>query len=171
MQSRKRREGYASSLFENCYLFFLIKRFNYSLKAQSASPKKVYAIDTGMAHAIGFRASQDTGRMLENIVFIELKRRGYEIYYHREKKECDFVACKQNHIKQLIQVCYDLSDDETKQREIAGLVEAMTIYQLKQGWIINLTESDNIEIKINNKLHHIEIISIWAWIVSKNDGL
>ena len=150
--------------FENCYLFFLVKRFNYSLKVQSASPKKVYAIDTGMARAIGFRSSHDNGRMLENIVFIELKRRNFEVYYHREKKECDFVVCKQNQIKYLIQVCYDLTEDDTKHRELAGLLDAMQSYQLDHGLIINLSESDSFDIKEKDKQYHIHVTPIWEWL-------
>ncbi|EKD92176.1 MAG: hypothetical protein ACD_29C00135G0001 [uncultured bacterium] len=149
---------------ENCYLFFLIKRFSFSVKQQSNSPKKVYTVDTGLAHAIGFRSSDDTGRMLENIVFIELKRRNFEIYYHREKKECDFVACKQNKIKELIQVCFDLSDSETKEREINGLIDAMHHYKMKRGTIITLTETDEFTAKYNGKTFQINVIPVWLWL-------
>lgn len=149
---------------ENCYLFFLVKRFSYSLKQQSNAPKKVYAIDTGLAHAIGFRSSQDNGRMLENIVFIELKRRNFEIFYHHEKKECDFVVCKQNKIKHLIQVCFNCDDPNTKERETEGLIDAMANYKINQGIIITMTEHDEIKIKSDNKIYHIEIIPIWAWL-------
>lgn len=149
---------------ENCYLFFLVKRFNYSLKVQSNSPKKVYAIDTGLAHAIGFRSSLDAGRMLENIVFIELKRRNFEIYYHKEKKECDFVACQQNKIKELIQVCFDLSNTVTREREINGLIDAMECYGISSGKIITLTESDELKLKRGNKTLHIKVMPVWQWL-------
>lgn len=152
---------------ENCYLFFLVKRFSYSLRQQSNSPKKVYAIDSGLAHAIGFRSSHDAGRMLENTVFLELKRRNFDVYYHRDKKECDFVACKQNQIKALIQVCYDLDDPDTHEREINGLVDAMQAYKIKQGVIISLTESDEITLTVDNKKYRIDVIPIWAWLSEK----
>ncbi|GJM06528.1 MAG: ATP-binding protein [marine bacterium B5-7] len=150
--------------FENCYLFFLVRRFNYSLKTQIASPKKVYAIDTGMARAIGFRSTRDRGRMLENLVFIELKRRKYEIYYHRETKECDFVACKQNHIEHLIQVCYDLSEKETKTREIDGLLDAMETYQITEGLIITLSESAKHQVEHKHCVYTINVVPIWEWL-------
>lgn len=149
---------------ENCYLFFLVKRFHHSLKSQSYAPKKVYAIDVGLAYAIGFRSSHDSGRMLENVVFIELKRRNFEIYYHHEKKECDFVVCKQNQIQALIQVCFDFTDPDTKEREINGLVDAMQHYKIKRGLMITLTETDEIKIKIDNTTYHIRVIPIWAWL-------
>ncbi|OGT46086.1 MAG: hypothetical protein A3E82_08190 [Gammaproteobacteria bacterium RIFCSPHIGHO2_12_FULL_38_11] len=151
---------------ENCYLFFLVKRFSYSLKQQSNSPKKVYAIDSGLAHAIGFRSSQDAGRMLENIVFIELKRRNFEIYYHHEKKECDFVVCKKNKIQALIQVCFDLGDLETKEREINGIIDAMQTYKIKQGTIITLTEADEMIVTVDAKKYRIDIVPIWLWLVA-----
>lgn len=149
---------------ESCYLFFLVKRFSFSVKQQLNSPKKVYAIDSGLAHAIGFRSTQDAGRMLENIVFVELKRRNFEIYYHKENKECDFVVCKQNQIKALIQVCYDLSDAATKEREVSGIIDAMQTYKIKKGIIISLTEIDEITVNLDRKQYHIDIIPIWMWL-------
>lgn len=154
--------------FENCYLFFLVKRFSVSLKAQSASPKKVYAIDTGMAHAIGFRQSNDDGRLLENLVYIELKRRNTEIYYHREKKECDFVVCVRNKIQHLIQVCYDLTDPKTMDREIAGLVEAMNSYNIAQGLIITLHDQDFFEVTEHQKKFQIKIVTLAEWLLAED---
>lgn len=149
---------------ENCYLFFLVKRYSFSLKQQSNSPKKVYAIDAGLAHAIGFRSSHDAGRMLENIVFLELKRRNFEVYYHREEKECDFVVCKQNHIKALIQVCFELSDSETKEREMNGIMDAMQSYKIKHATIITLAETDEITMMADGKKYHIDVMPIWEWL-------
>ena len=151
---------------ENAYLFFLVKRFSFSLKQQSNSPKKVYAIDTGLANAIGFRSSDDAGRMLENIVFIELKRKNYDIYYHNEKKECDFVVCKQNKIRELIQVCFDLSDLETREREINGLVDAMNDYKITSGTIVTLAETDEINMSHQGKKIKIKVIPIWLWLAN-----
>lgn len=154
--------------FENCYLFFLVKRYSRSLKSQSASPKKVYAIDTGMAHAIGFRQSADSGRMLENIVFIELRRRNFDVYYHRDSKECDFVVCRQNQITALIQVCYDVSDKETRDREINGLVDAMQAYRFSQGLIVTLANHDDLEVSVDGVQCKINVMPIWDWLSSSD---
>ena len=95
--------------------------------------------------------------MLENIVFLELKRRGYDIYFHRENKECDFVI-KQNHrIVQAIQVCTQLDSEETEKREIQGLQEAMSAYDLQSGLIL----TENTEAERGN----ISIIPIWKWLL------
>ena len=149
---------------ENSYLFFLIKRFSYSLKIQFNSPKKVYAVDSGLAYALGFRSSSDAGRMLENIVFVELKRRNFEVYYHREKKECDFVVCQKNKIKMLIQVCFTLDNQETKEREISGLVDAMQCHKIKRGLIITLTETDEIKMVCDHGVCHIDVMPVWLWL-------
>ena len=152
--------------FENSYLFFLVKRYSYSLKSQLAAPKKVYCVDTGMAHAIGFRSSADQGRMLENIVFIELRRRKYTVYYHQQKKECDFIACKQNRIEHVIQVCYEMSEPETKERELSGLLEAMQLYQLQKGIIITMSEHDSFVIEDEGASYEVTVLPIWEWLLA-----
>lgn len=151
---------------ENSYLFFFINRFDVSLKRQLLAPKKCYVIDNKMASVIGFRTSNDTGRFLENVVFLELKRRDiYEIYYHFDKKECDFILRKGTKIIEAIQVCQHLSDPDTKAREYAGLIEAMENYELDSGLI--LTDNDSFEetIIINKKTVHIKVLPVWEWLL------
>jgi len=151
------------SYFENSYLFFVISKYNYSLKKQVYSPKKVYCIDTGLAMEIGFQFSQDKGRYLENIVFIELKRRNKTIFYHKMQKECDFVIQKGINITEVIQVSMSLENLETKQREIDGLKEAMQEYNIFSGLI--LTEEEEGEIQIDQK-YTIIIMPIWKWLLN-----
>ena len=80
------------SFLEQCYLFFFVPKFNYSAKAQSVNPKKVYCIDTGMIRNVTLSANKDMGRMLENAVFVELRRRTKNIWYYSEAAfECDFL--------------------------------------------------------------------------------
>ena len=148
--------------FENSYLAFLIQRYNRSLKKQIYYNKKVFFIDTGMANILGFRTSNDLGRMLENIVFIQLKRQDKEIYFHKEKHECDFLIKKGIKIIQAIQVTYNLK--ENKKREIEGLIEALAKYKLKEGLI--LTSDQEEEIFANNK--KIVIKPIWKWLLESN---
>ena len=142
---------------EQSYLCFFINRYSPSLKVQAHYGKKQYFIDHALAKRIGFRISEDHGRLLENIVFLELTRRGYDIYFHRENKECDFVI-KQNHrIVQAIQVCTQLDSEETEKREIQGLQEAMSAYDLQSGLIL----TENTEAERGN----ISIIPIWKWLL------
>ena len=139
---------------ENSYLTFLLSKFDYSLKKQIYSNKKSYLIDTGMIKLLGFRNSEDRGRILENLVFIKLNQKNNEIYFHKDKKECDFIIREGIKIKHAIQVTQSLEDEKTKQREIEGLLEAIKKYKLKEGLI--LTEDEESEEIINNTKIHIK---------------
>ena len=100
--------------------------------------------------------------MFENIVFLELKRRGYDIYFHKGTKECDFIIKKDNIIIQAIQVTIQLDSAETQQRELEGLYEAMSSYDLKTGLIL----TENTEEQRDN----ISILPIWKWILFPISG-
>ncbi len=149
---------------EHSFLCFFVSRYDDSLKAQQQLPKKVYFIDHVLAKLIGFRSSEDQGRILENVVFIELKRRGYDVYYHREDKECDFITRRGVQTLEAIQVCTTLFDPSTKQRELLGLVEAMDRFSLSQGLIITEHEESTETIEIKNKKYEIIIQPIWKWL-------
>ena len=144
---------------ENSYLAFLIPRYNPSLKKQIYYNKKVYFIDTGMAKILGFRTSDDIGGMLENIVFLHLKRGNKEIYFHKEKYECDFLIRKGINISEAIQVTHQLQ--ENKEREINGLLDALQAYKLKEGLILTSDYDDEI---IENK-RKIIIKPVWKWLL------
>ena len=146
--------------FEDSYLAFTLLKFDDSLKRQILAPRKVYFIDTALAKNISFRRSEDFGRILENIIYLELKRRGGDIFYFKGQQECDFINLKQDGTS-LYQVCYDLTDETTKKREIGGLLEAMMFFKLDFGYILTMAE-ENI-IKIDAKT--ISIIPAWKWLV------
>ena len=147
--------------FENSFLIFLISKFDYSLRKQIYYNKKVYCIDNGLAKYIGFRVTPDKGKLLENMVFIELKRRGKELYYYSDKRECDFVVKHiTSSIKEAIQVCYDLTR-ENREREVEGLVEALKKFKLKEGLILTYDQED--EFKIEEK--KITIKPVWKWLL------
>ena len=153
------------SYLENSYLCFFVNRYSESVKSQLQSPKKVYFIDHAIARILGFRFSKDADRMLENIVFIELKRRNFDIYYHREQKECDFIVRQNSLTVSAIQVCQHLADPATKQREVAGLLEALIRFSLKEGYI--LTENTE-AIEQHQKAgvtYTIHILPIWKWLL------
>jgi uncharacterized protein len=156
------------SYFYEIFLFKELYKFDFSLKNQIGSDKKIYISDTGLASAISFRFSEDHGRILENIVFNELKRRNKEIYFHKQKYECDFLIKKELNISALIQVTKTLSDPDVKQREIRGLLEAMQIYQLKQGLILTMDEEGSEEIINEKQTVEIEILPIWKWLLGSH---
>jgi len=152
---------------ENSFLCFFVNRYSHSVKTQIVSPKKIYFIDHILAKIIGFRFSEEKGRMLENIVFIELKRRGFEIFYHKMNKECDFIIRQANNIVAAIQVCQSLYNEKTKLREIEGLVEALKHYTLTEGIILTEHEEESFEHQLDNMHFKIHVMPIWKWLIGK----
>lgn len=146
--------------FEKAFLFFFINKFDYSLRKQIQAPRKVYCIDNGIITKSGFRFSDDRGRLMENLVFAELKRKDKEIYYYSGKRECDFITKEKTRLVEAIQVCYTL-DNENKEREINGILEAMTEFGIKTGTILTFNQEE--EIKREGK--KILIRSIWKWLL------
>jgi len=154
------------SYFYEIFLFSELYKFNYSLKNQIGSEKKIYIADSGLARAISFRFSEDQGRALENIVHNELRRRGKEIYFHKQKHECDFIIKTELKISHAIQVSKTLEDPEVKAREIRGLLEAMRIHQLTDGLILTFDEEGLEEMREDNQQMRIQIMPIWKWLLS-----
>jgi predicted AAA+ superfamily ATPase len=145
---------------EDSYLLFAIPKFEYSLKKQAVNPKKNYAIDSGIINANTLSFTDDLGRILENIVFIQLKRQNFEIFYFKMKKECDFVVSKKGKIVMAIQVCYFFNDDNL-QRELNGVVEAIKFFNLEKGLILTYNNTD--EFIIDNK--QIAVKPVWKWLL------
>ncbi len=154
------------SYLENSYLCFFINRYNDSVKSQLQSPKKAYFIDPAISTMLGFRFSEDKGRLLENLVFLELKRRNFEIYYHHEDKECDFIVREGIKTLYAIQVCQSLSSPDTKERELAGLLEALIRFSLEEGYILTEYEEGTEIIKNNESEYKIKIIPVWKWLLA-----
>jgi uncharacterized protein len=150
---------------ENSYLCYFLTRYSSSVKTQQLSPKKIYFVDHALAKMVGFHFSEDTGRMLENIVFIELKRRGNNIFYHKGSKECDFIIQKDHHITEAIQVTQSVMNPDTRKREFDGLIEALEEHSLKQGLILTESEEDNHIITLGKANYHIYIRPLWKWLL------
>ena len=129
------------SFFVDAYLFFFIPKFSYSHKVQLVNPKKVYCIDNGLIEINSVSFNDDYGRMLENMVFMQLRRQTPDIYYFQDKNECDFVVFEQGKLKGLYQVCWQL-DQNNMDRELNGLVEAMNFFDLKNAKLITFDQSD-----------------------------
>lgn len=152
-------ERFSYFLSYACLIFF-IKKFSYSLKEQEVNPRKVYCIDSGLRNAISFRFSQDMGKLYENTVFLELKRRGKEIYYWKNKGECDFLVTEGTKIKKAIQVCYNIGG-EVKEREVRGLLEVLKKFKLREGTVV--TEDYESREKVKRKT--IAFIPLWKWLL------
>ncbi|MEW6610542.1 MAG: ATP-binding protein [Patescibacteria group bacterium] len=132
------------SYLEEVLLMVPTNYFSYSLMQQQKRPKKFYSIDTGIYNAISFKFSENIGRVFENAVFLALRRSGAEVFYWQDKHETDFVVREGRAIKRLINVCWDLTD-ENKKREIAGLEEAMKKFELRESELVTLEYEDKIK--------------------------
>lgn len=128
------------------YLFYYLSRYNNKLKLMTKAPRKVYVVDNGFVTSKAFSLSDNLGRLLENQVFVELIRRGYDvdktIFYYRSRndKEVDFVLRKGTHIDKLVQVCYDMSNPKTEKREVDSIVECAN--ELKCNNLFIVTNDD-----------------------------
>jgi predicted AAA+ superfamily ATPase len=106
--------------------------------------------------------SEEKGRLLESIVFLELRRKGFEIFYHSNRYECDFLIRQGIKIEQAIQVCYTFDSEQTKTRELKGLLEAMEKYGLSKGLIL-LHDTQEQVIEENGLT--INILPVWKWLL------
>ena len=147
------------SYLEDSYLLFTVSKFDYSLKKQAVNPKKAYTIDNGLAGVNSVSFSSHKGKMLENCVFLELRRTGKEVFYFRGDKECDFLVKEKNTITGAIQVCYELTEDN-KKREIDGIMEALEKFELPTGLILTFNQEDEVEIAGKT----IKIHPVWQWL-------
>lgn len=135
------------------YMFFYLPRFNNKLKLMNKAPKKVYVVDNGFVQSTAFNLSENLGRLLENQVFVELLRRGYipgqTLFYYRTRndKEIDFVTRKGAKVEQLIQVCYDMTSEKTRKRELDALVEASEELHCDNLLVITNLQEEKIEWK------------------------
>jgi predicted AAA+ superfamily ATPase len=149
------------AFLQDSYLIFMVNKYDVSLKKQMQNAKKGYLIDLGLLKTLAFHHTEDNGRLLENLVFLELRRRGKEIYYHNQKKECDFVIKEKTKIVEAIQVSWSIEVESTYNRELAGLLDAVNTYGLKEGLI--LTESMDREIEVEGV--RVRVKPVWKWML------
>jgi predicted AAA+ superfamily ATPase len=145
---------------ENSWLFFTLNVYDFSVKRQQIAPKKVCCIDTGLANAIGFGFSPNTGKLLENLIYLALRRKTKDIYYFSSPGgyEVDFYLPKK---QQLIQVAQSLDHPAVRDREFRALQEAMRIVKVKSALI--LADASEDMVKINGT--PVEIQSATQWLL------
>ena len=148
---------------KNAFLFNDSLIYSYNIKDQMQYPRKIYCIDNGIVNIVGFKLSENIGNMYENTVANELIRRDKKIYYwkNRQQEEVDFVVVHGTQVKQLIQVCYNIENIDTKNREIKSLIKAMMSFKINEGLII--TENYDSTETINNK--KIIFKPLWKWLI------
>lgn len=137
-------------VLEDSYICKEIRPYAFSLKEQIRSKKKVYVNDNGFLSQTSFKFSQNFGKTFENLVYTELNKRGYEIYFHNKDFECDFICKKEGRLI-AVQVCYELTP-HNRQREFGGL-EKLKL-KTNHKWLVTYNQS---EASVNG----IEVIAFW----------
>jgi len=132
------------SFLKDAYLLEFMPMYSHSQKVQIRNPKKVYVMDMGLYTENSVSTSDNMGRRLENLIFLHLRRNYKHLFYYKDRGECDFIAMEKNTVKEAVQVCLTVTD-ENFDREYKGLLEAMQNLGLKEGSIITLNQSDLFE--------------------------
>ncbi len=141
---------------EQAKILFEVPYFSYSLKVQSRNNKKIYCIDNGLRNAVSFRFSKDEGRLAENLVFVELMKRGHEVYYWKKKGEVDFVVKNPDQSLSAINVSYT---DALPEREERALLEFADQYGTQVQECILLTKDTQRE------AGRVRYIPLWKWLL------
>ena len=150
-------------------MVFVVERFSYKLKQQIIAPKKIYCVDTGMINSIAFKQNENLGKLFENIAYTELIRRksylqgNWEIYYWKnaQQEEVDFILKQGTKVSRLIQVCYNVEDEKTKEREIKALLKASKELRCSNMLVI----TNEFEASEDYKGKTIHFIPLWKWLL------
>jgi predicted AAA+ superfamily ATPase len=156
--------GYIS----DSYLVFLVERFSYKLKEQFKAPKKVYCVDTGLSNSVSFRISKDLGRLMENVVFVELLRRtlysgsNEELYFWKDytNHEVDFVRKEGSKVVQLVQVAYASKRLDMDEREIVSLINASKDLRCSDLSVITWDYRGTSSVRGKR----ISFVPLWSWL-------
>ena len=156
------------SYIENSYFAFSLPIFSYKIKDQIQYPKKIYFIDNAFISSISTKFLNNFGRLYENTVAVELKRRKKECCYWKnmEKEEVDFVVKNELKIDQLIQVCYDIKDLDTKKREIKALLKASKDLKCNNLLVINQDYFGKEELEWFGIKRKVKFIPLWKWLLT-----
>ena len=149
---------------QQAYLVFECYKYDYSLKKQIVYNKKIFCIDNGLQKSISFNFSNNFGHLLENMIFIELRRKSPQVYFYKtvQNYEVDFVV--QDNELQLFQVCYSIEDEKTYEREKRALIVAMKELNIQSSTIL----SYNNEALIKTDSGNINVIPAWKWLINRN---
>ncbi|MBN1901248.1 ATP-binding protein [Candidatus Sumerlaeota bacterium] len=153
--------------FEDAYFLFTVRLFDPSLSRSNANPKKIYCVDHAMVTSVSSGILVNSGHLLENLVFMALRRIHPAIYYYKTKtgREVDFIVSRRGAPVRLIQVCESIMESQTKKRETAALNEAMAELELKTGTIVTRNETERISVKAGM----IEVVPAWKFLIDLPD--
>ena len=144
------------------FLFYKVTKFDRSFKKETNALPKYYCVDNGLRQSVLLPGRDDTGTLFENAVFLQLLRTLSErekICYYQGEKECDFVHQTATGIKELIQVCWDMNDKETRERELGGIREAASLTGCNKMTIVTHEQEEDVQ----DELGVIHIVPAWKW--------
>jgi hypothetical protein len=148
------------SYLEETYFGHIITKFDHSIKKQLINDKKFYLIDTGFLQILSTRLTKDKGWLLENIVFNELHKQFVDVFYYKNKHECDFIVTEKKSVKNIIQVTWELNE-KNRERELQGAITAMQALKQKTGLILTFDQEE--EIRQGTK--KIIVKPVWKWLL------
>ena len=150
------------NILQDVFLFYPLSKYDYSVKKQIYNPNKYYVSDMGFYQALGFKFSDNLGKLLENIVFEQLIRKGKEIFYWKspKRKEVDFIVRKQTKLTEAYQVTY-LLNFETREREIGNLIEAAKELNIANLYVLTYDQEEIIDFEDSK----INVIPVWKWLI------
>lgn len=144
---------------EKAYLFFFVPIYSDSEKARLLNPRKVYCVDTGLEYAVSSRRIPNDGARFENMVYLALRRETKDVsYFDNGDGECDFIIRRRHAVTEAVQACTRLTDDNMD-REVEGLLAAMTSFSLAHGTIVTLDQHD----KLTFGERTIDVVPFWDW--------
>jgi predicted AAA+ superfamily ATPase len=149
--------------FEDAFLLFAIEIDSESPRVRMSRPRKCYLIDPGLARSFSYRQVGDMGWLLENTIYLELRRRGYKVNYlvTEQHREIDFIVRRHKDPTQLIQACADFDDPRTRERETLAIEEALQEGRVKKATVVTLHQSDKIYIG----RHPVRVMPAWEWLL------
>jgi hypothetical protein len=159
--SRNTVYEYISHL-EDAFALFTLPVYAQSMREQWRNPRKLYSVDVGFKTAMDYPFALDTGRVFENIVFLELRRKTEKINYLKDRQEVDFYYTRDGK-EFLLNVCYDMESPATREREVKGLIEAMKRLSLGESLILT-AEAKEI---IDTEAGRISVIPLWEWLLGE----
>lgn len=156
------------SWFEDAYFMFTVRIFDPSVVRSRVNPKKVYCVDHGLVRSVASGLLVNDGHLLENLVFVALRRIYSGIYYHRTAggREVDFVIPSTGRSPLLVQVCHSLADARTRSRELLALQEGMTELSTRNAKLVTRDETGQVEVEAGT----VEIVPVWRFLLDLEDG-
>ena len=158
--------SYFAQYVEDAYFGFFVKMYSESIRKRQVNPKKFYLVDVAFHNYLTFRFSENRGRLLENIVFLELRRRGFPVFYYKTAggHEIDFLIRELGTWK-LIQVCHDLDHIDTFSREKESLLAGLHELDMDSGTILTDHERRTESVR----KYTINIIPVWEWLLNPGE--